>query len=146
MLELGACFTGVAPAGHSQANWADLCASYKASGYFDQPMCQSVPRPAIPSCLDAASQRSLAYCQQYGSNGPDGAMNALCWAGRKDAAWWATFMRTPPCGAGGTDRGGGGDGQAPIDNTTTAWIVGGVAVLAAAGLGWWLWSSQKGRA
>lgn len=67
---------------------------------------------------------------QQGQNMPtsyDQGTNALYPGGHKETSPYA-----PPPGP-----------EAPPADNTTAWIVGGVAVLAAAGLGYWLWTSQQ---
>jgi hypothetical protein len=71
----------------------DCAALQAASG---QPLCAGQTLP-LPTCRDAQMKSGIAYCDQYGPNGPDAARNAVCWAVTKDPAWYAGMKALPPC-------------------------------------------------
>lgn len=73
-----------------------------AQKYLNLPACADVPRPVIPSCLDAGQAELARYCKQHPNNdGPNAASNGACWLGRRDPTWFAQWASTPACAAPG---------------------------------------------
>lgn len=79
VLPMGGCFAGAAPEGWTSELHDAWCAQTGA-GLALQPYCPGNPVPPVPDCLTAQEQQGVAYCNQYGFQGPNGILNALCWA------------------------------------------------------------------
>jgi len=60
------------------------------------PLCAGDVLP-LPTCRDAYVQSSIAYCDQYGPNGPDAGKNGVCWAAGKDPEWYQSMKALPAC-------------------------------------------------
>ena len=67
------------------------------AGLAQLPYCAPLTAP-VPACLtpDVAAQR--AYCASNPNfQGPNKAMNGLCWAAMHDKAFWAKMLAAPVC-------------------------------------------------
>jgi hypothetical protein len=123
---LGRCFTGAVPAGMNPEAFAAACEAAKTQGYMDLPLCPGYPLPEFPGCLDPSQQYMVGYCKEHGSDGPDGASNAICWAVLKEPAWFAQYADIPHCGEIPNGKGEG---------VSTAVMWGGLFLLLAVGGG-----------
>jgi hypothetical protein len=65
-------------------------------GRSGMPLCAGEELP-LPKCRDAIVQASIAYCDQYGANGPDAGKNGVCWAAGKDPEWYQSLKALPAC-------------------------------------------------
>jgi LPXTG-motif cell wall-anchored protein len=67
------------------------------------PLCPGEMPPPLPTCADADAQAGIAYCNQYGANGPNPALNGLCWLSSKYPVWYSALKALPPCAGTGPD-------------------------------------------
>lgn len=95
VIPIGGCFAGAAPEGWPQDLHDAWCAQTGA-GMLGNPYCAGNPTPDVPPCLTAEQQQGLAYCNQYGFQGPNGILNALCWAAMSSQTL-DDFNQRPAC-------------------------------------------------
>lgn len=90
---LTGCFTRT-----GNAELASLCASDEGKRMLALPYCKPNSKDSLPPCRDAIWKEGIAYCLKHGSSGPDGKLNALCWASMKDPVWFSALRALPECG------------------------------------------------
>lgn len=127
MSAVGGCkFGQPPPAGVSAATWKKFCVYSSQCALEALPVCPSfdaAAAAAVPACMDDTFAQTVTYCDQYpGSDGPDAAKNALCWAARKTPTFMYNASVAPLCS--GASRAG----MSP----TLKWGLVGAAVVAGA--------------
>lgn len=95
LLPIGGCFAGSPPEGWPQELHDAWCAQ-TAAGMLEKGYCPDNPVPEVPSCLSPDEIEGRRYCNTHGFGGPNGVLNALCWAAMASGAL-ESYNNRPPC-------------------------------------------------
>lgn len=99
---VASCMFGLpAPAGVTAGTWKTFCDHVASCRLSVMPGCKSLDDAmltAVPACLDDKWENVLSYCDAHPlDDGPDAALNALCWYSSKVPLSSHKLLGTPAC-------------------------------------------------
>lgn len=95
VMPIGGCLAGMTPEDWP-AELHDAWCAQTGAGLMQQPYCDGNPLPPVPDCLSPDEEQGLAYCNTHGYGGPNGILNALCWAAMSSGTL-SEFNARPAC-------------------------------------------------